>query len=183
MSDNLEKFINENRSEFDDRQPSKDIWLSIDQALDQKRKKPARRIPIWRYARVAAAAVLLIGTGVVIGLKMNNQTPEPLAFEEVYPEYFEAEQYYQKEVNTKIAQLANYSHDAEINDDLKQLDAIYEELKKELSEAPKTQQEQIINAMITNYRTKLSILERVLERIQSTNQENLKTTNDDSIEI
>jgi hypothetical protein len=183
MSDNLEKFIRKNRAEFDDRKPPQDIWSAIDQHLDKSSKKSARRIPIWRYARVAAAAVFLIGTGVLIGLELNNQSAEPLSFEEAFPEYFEAEQYYQKEVKTKIAQLANYNGDAEINDDLKQLDEIYEELKNDLSEAPKDQQEQIINAMITNYRTKLSILERVLERIQSTNQENLKTTNDDSIEI
>ena len=183
MSDNLEKFINENRSEFDDRKPPKDIWSAIDQHLDQKSKKPARVIPICRYARAAAAAVILISAGVFIGRNMDNQTSDTVAFEEVFPEYFEAEQYFQKEVNTKVAQLANYDHDASINDDLMQLDKNYEELKNELSEAPKDQQEQIINAMITNYRTKLSILERVLERIQSTNQENLKTTNDDSINI
>ena len=183
MSDNLEKFISENRPEFDDQKPSKDIWKAIDQHLDQKSEKVARRIPIWRYARAATIAILLIGTGVFIGKNMNNQTSEPLAFEEVYPEFFEAEQFYKKEVNTKVAQLAKYNHDPSINDDLNALDETYEELKAELSQAPEAQHEQIINAMITNYRTKLSILERVLERIQSTNQDNLNKTNDDSIEI
>ena len=183
MKDNLEKFISEHREEFDDKSPPKNIWLAIDQNLDQKSKKSARMIPIWRYARVAAAAVVLIAIGVFIGQNMNNQTSEQVAFEEVFPEFFEAEQYYQTEVNTKVAQLANYQYDAVIDEDLKQLDEIYAELQRELAEAPKDQQEQIINAMITNYRTKLSILERVLERIQSTNQENLKSKKDDSIEI
>jgi len=183
MSDNLEKFIKENRAEFDDQHAPKNIWSVIDQHLDQKSKKPARLIPIWRYARAAAAAVILISSGVLIGLNFNNQSSEQLAFEEVFPEFFEAEQYYQKEVNIKVAQLAKYDHDDFINEDLELLDDIYTELKEELEEAPKDKQEQIINAMITNYRTKLSILERVLERIQPTNQENLKTTNDDSIEI
>jgi hypothetical protein len=183
MSDNLEKFIKENRSEFDDRQAPKNIWLAIDQNLDQKSKKSARRISLWRYTRAAAAAVILISAGVFIGRNMDNQTSKAVAFEELFPEYFEAEQYYQKEVNAKVAQLANYNHDAGISEDLKQLDKNYEELQKELAEAPREKQEQIINAMITNYRTKLSILERVLERIQSTNQENLKTKKDDSIEI
>jgi hypothetical protein len=183
MSDNLEKFIRNNREEFDDRQPPKDLWKAIDQHLEQKEKKTSRIIPIWRYARAAAAAVLLIGTGVFIGRNMDNQTSETVTMEEVFPEFFEAEQYYQKEVNSKVAQLASYNHDSSIDDDMKQLDKIYDELKNELSEAPKDQQERIINAMIANYRTKLSILERVLERIQSTNQENLNTKNDDSIDI
>ena len=183
MSDNLEKFIRENRPKFDDKAAPKNIWAAIDQQLDQKDKKSVRLVPIWRYARVAAAAIALLAIGVFVGQNMNNQASEQLAFEEVFPEFFEAEQYYRKEVNEKVAQLSSYNHDASINEDLKQLDEIYEELKSELSEAPKDQQEQIINAMITNYRTKLSILERVLDRIQSTNQENLNTTNDDSIEI
>ena len=183
MKDNLEKFISENRPDFDDKNPPKDIWLAIDQHLDQKGKKTARLIPLWRYARRVAAAAVLIGTGVLIGLNVNNQSSDAIAFEEEFPEYFEAEQYYQNEVKTKVAQLANYNHDSEIIDDLKQLDKNYEELKKELSQAPPDKQEQIVNALITNYRTKLSILERVLERIQSTNQINLKTTNNDSIEI
>ena len=34
---------------------------------------------------------------------------------------------------TKVAQLASFDHDASINEDLKQLDQIYEELKNELS--------------------------------------------------
>lgn len=183
MKDNLEKFISENRQEFDDRQPPGNIWLSIDRHLDQKNKKPARRISIWRYAQVAAAAVFLIGTGVLIGLNFNNRPSEALAIEKEFPEYSETEQYYKKLVKNKVDELGNYNYDSSINDDLKQLDKIYEELKKELSEAPEDKQEQIINAMITNYRTKLSILERVLERIQSTNQKKSKTTDDDSIDL
>lgn len=183
MSDNLEKFINENRPAFDDKPAPKDLWSAIDHQLEQNREKQVRRIPVWRYASVAAAAVLLIGTGVLIGLNVNNQASEAVALFEVFPEYSEMEQYYKKEVNTKVARLAKFKHDAAINEDLKQLDKTYEELQKELSEAPKDKQEQIINALIVNYRTKLSILERVLERLESTNQKNLKPTNNDSTEI
>ncbi len=183
MKDNLEKFISENRPDFDDKKPPKDIWRAIDQHLDQKGEKSARLIPIWRYASRIAAAVILIGSGVLIGLNLNNQSSDVVAVEEVFPEYFEAEQYYQNEVKEKVAQLASFNHDTEIIDDLEQLDKNYEELKNELSQAPPDKQEQIVNALITNYRTKLSILERVLDRIQSTNQINLKTTNNDSIKI
>jgi hypothetical protein len=40
----------------------------------------------------------------------------------------------------------------------------------------------VINAMINNYKTRLEILERVLEKIQSTNQ-NLKTETDEVVSI
>jgi hypothetical protein len=183
MSDNLEKFIQENRPGFDDRQPGEKVWQMVNHHLEQKQQKAARRISIWRYTRIAAASVLLIGTGVLIGLNFQNKSSQEIAVYEQFPEYSEAELFYKKEVKIKEAQLANYNYDPAIYEDLRQLDKIYEELKKELSEAPKSKQEQVINALITNYRTKISILERVLERIQINKQENLKTTKNDSTEI
>ena len=53
------------------------------------------------------------------------------------------------------------------------------ELRAELANAPAGSEERIINAMIYNYKAKLEILERVLEKIQSTNQGTLKTENDE----
>jgi hypothetical protein len=43
------------------------------------------------------------------------------------------------------------------------------ELREELLNAPEGKEEEIINNLIKTYQTKVSILERVLERVQSTN--------------
>ena len=64
-----------------------------------------------------------------------------------------------------------------------QIDELLEELKTELDNAVKGSEEQIINAMINNYQTKLAILERVLQRIQSIQQDSLKLNTNESINI
>jgi hypothetical protein len=182
MSDNIEKFIKNNRPEFDDRQPTEKVWKAVNKSLERNDKRGGRMVSIWRFTRIAAASVVLIGAGVLIGLNYNKN-PKPDAFHQLYPEFAETELFYKKQVKIKEAELANYKYDPAIDDDLKQLDKIFEDLKKELSNTPVSKREQVINAMVNNYRTKISILERVLERIQSTKQENLKTKQNDSTEI
>lgn len=183
MKDNLENFILENRQAFDDAKPRRGLWQAIELELEPKKEQKRVLLPIWRYAGIAAAVVILIGTGMLIGLKMNNTPSDAIAMDELFPEYSEVEQYYKSEVSEKFTQLTRYNYDPVINEDLQQLDQNYQELKEELSKAPKGAEEQIINAMIKNYQTKLSILERVLDRIQSTNQEQLNSENDETINI
>ncbi len=183
MKDNLEKFILENRAAFDDEKPRADLWQAIESNLEPKEEQKRRIIPIWRYARAAAAAVILIGTGILIGHKMSAPTDNALVMDEIFPEYTEMEQYYQAEVSEKFAQLTKYNVSPAIVQDLEQLDQIQQELKEDLANAPKGSEEQVINAMIKNYQTKLAILERVLDRIQSTNQDELKSEEDETINI
>ncbi len=182
MSDNIEKFINNNRPEFDDRQPPEKVWKAVSNHMDGDKKQNGRRISIWRFTRIAAASIVLVAAGILIGLNYNK-TSKPDAFHQLYPEFAETELFYKKQVMIKEAELANYKYDPTIDDDLKQLDKIFEDLKKELSNTPVSKREQVIDAMVNNYRTKISILERVLERIQSAKEENLKTKQNDSTEI
>ena len=53
---------------------------------------------------------------------------------------------------------------------------IDEELRQELANVPPGNREQVVRAMIENYKAKASILERVLERLEESkpNQENSK---------
>ena len=102
---------------------------------------------------------------------------------ERYPEFSEISKYYQQEVQQKKAKLASYQVDQSLEHDLQQLDELTKELKMEFEEAPAGTEEQIINAMISNYQTKLEILERVLERVQSTNQKNANSKDENSIDI
>ena len=74
----------------------------------------------------------------------------------------------QKEIKEKITQLASYDYDPLINTDLAELDDLLQELKTELQHVPSGKKEQIIEAMIANYKTRLDILEHVLKRIEKT---------------
>ncbi len=167
--DRLEKFVIRNRAEFDSEVPSLRVWAEIDKQLAQK---SAKRLTLWKALRVAAAVVILLCAGSLIGTKVLGPTPAiASSLAEIAPEYADLENYYNSQIDQKIKLLASYRHDVYVQEDLRQLDEIFAELKEELELAPKGAEEQIIQMMIENYETKVSILERVLEKIQSTNPE------------
>lgn len=175
--DKLEKFIVDRRDAFDDKEPPKMAWGKIQQEIQKDNKVP-RRISLWQFTRVAAAIAFLISIGIFIGRQSFINT-DIVSVEENYPEFIEAKTYYEFEVNEKLAQLARYSYDNSLEEDMSQIDSFMEELKKELEVAPKGAEEKIINAMITNYRAKLDVLEKVLETAQSKNEINEKTKDDE----
>lgn len=170
--DNLEKFILENRPAFDREVPALKVWANIDRELDAKRPG---RIVWMRYARVAAAAAVLVAVSCYIGFQAGAQTSEARALADISPEHAEMEQYFNSQINEKMAQLASYKQDDFVRPDLQELDAVYENLKTELEEAPAGSEDKVIQAMINNYQSKIDILELVLDKVKTTGQTNLKT--------
>lgn len=171
--DKLEQFVRDNREAFDDEVPSLNVWAGIDQQLA---KKQTRIVSFHRMLRVAAAVILLLGVGTVFGTylaKGEASSVDALALQ-VSPELDKIEKYYEKQIENKYQQLASYKHDQSIETDLDQLDETMEELKQELLTAPKGKEEQILQSLIQGYQTKIEILELVLQRIQSTNQDQSK---------
>jgi len=167
--DNLEEFINQHRDEFDSAVPSLKSWSAIDKQLQPK--TTAKRFSIRRLTSIAAAAVLLLLMGIAIGLYSSKPKANQFAsLSDISTEYAEMETYYKRQLKQKKAQLASYKKDNVVNQDLEQLDDIMLELQEDFKNAPKGSEEMIINAMIKNYKTKLMILEHVLDDIESKNK-------------
>lgn len=177
--DNLEQFIRERRTAFDDKEPPRMAWDKIQQGLNKDNKVP-RRISLWKFTRIAAAVIFLIGMGVVIGRQSTTADSDLAYAEEHFPEFAEAKTYYEMEVNEHLARLASYSYDSGLEDDMQQLDTFMEELKSELEIAPKGSEGKIIQAMISNYQTKLDILDRVLKSVENTNTDKINSQKDDT---
>ena len=184
MKDNLEQFIQDNRQEFDREIPSLKVWAAIDKELntDPEEKPVGKTRSMWRYAWIAASVAFLLASGAFIGIQMTGGQSEIASLSDVSTEYEEMEVYYQKQIQEKVALLARYD-DQTVTKDLEQVDEFMKELQQELKEAPKGNEEKIINAMIDNYQTKVNILERVLERIQSSNRKNLKSEENETVDI
>ena len=70
-------------------------------------------------------------------------------------------------MNYKIAQLAKFNKNSNplLQKDLEELDLWLQQLHTELSEVPKSNRENVINAIIKNYKTKLQVLETVLDAV------------------
>ena len=82
MNGPLEKFILENREQFDGDTPDPGIWEKIREKMepDAEKEKPIRSMPFKRWL-AAAAAVLLVGVSAVLYYSMhqNNKVADPVA--------------------------------------------------------------------------------------------------------
>ncbi len=180
MKDRLENFITDHREAFDDQVPDLKVWAAIDKELSGTEKPQAKIRSFRRFLSIAAGIALLLTIGAAIGLQIGQQhSAEGL----VSSEFKEMQQYYDSQIKEKRSVLASYSQSSVVQEDLEQLDEFLKELQGELAVAPEDSREQIINAMIRNYQTRLEILERVLTKIESTNQKNLKSEKDETQSI
>ena len=190
MQDDFEKFVKNNREAFDAKAPSFDLWENIEKELNQKKEekvvtmsvvKPERsnfRRQIMRYGSIAAIGLLLLTVGGVIGSQWfgsnhrNSVADAEISLSDVSDEYAEAEAFYAQKVNASILELKKRSSDNSILEDIEELDAAFQELKKELGQSNAFSNEEIVQAMIENYQMKIEILERVLERLPNGNDGN-----------
>lgn len=177
--DPLERFISEHREALDSEVPDLRVWAAI------AKETPARahivRIGWQRSLMRAAAAVALLVTGLGLGMwYARSAQPGAMAMSEVSNEYAELEHYFQGEIAGKQQKLASFtgSQPAEVHEDLEQLDNMMAELKVELANVPEGNREQVVRAMIENYKAKAAILERVLERLEASTK--TETLNSDS---
>lgn len=173
-ADPLEQYIRTHREAFDTAEPDLRVWSAIVGATGEApgASRPAKVVHVnWRQnlLRIAASMALLI-TGLSIGIWYGRGSAEPagMAMSQVSTEYAELEQYYQRDITGKQMRLTSLggNQPGEVIDDLEQLDRIMQELRQELADVPPGNREQVVRAMIENYKAKASILQRVLERLE-----------------
>jgi hypothetical protein len=181
MNDSFEKFIRSNQDKFDFREPDPGLWNKI--AADIR---PVRKIR-WRLvlSRAAMVAVIFAASyGInefvhqVRDGKSGTLGTQPAGNGSHIPGLQEAEAYYTGLVNEKMDELkpiiANCpSLEEELNIDLSELDKVYIELKEDLQDNMANQE--VIEAIVENYRMKISILEHLLKEINPQNDECIPT--------
>lgn len=174
--DNLEKYILDNREQFDDMEPDPAIWERI-----ETRKAPVIRINWGGVAWKAAAVVAIFissyffhdymasrkqDKGFISGKLDDMESP-------MVKELIEAEAYYTSQIDMRkqeVFKLTANSPDVqkEINTELVEMDKVFEELKDDLKD--NADNEEVIEAMIQNYRLKLDILEEMLNRLKQSHE-------------
>ena len=182
LMDKLEKFIRENRSSFDDKEPSAGLWHKIDSDLDKMEGKEAS---IGSYMWKAAAIILF---AVVIGLLVdrnivgNSELAYVMTSESGDSDitFTEVEDYYIQVINEKQELIAKFiaetpTIDKSLLGEIDQLDSTYQVLKNNLREV---NNDKILDALVINLQMRIDILNRqlsVLERLQNSNND--ETTN------
>lgn len=162
----LEQFIKNNREDFDNLEPSPEVWKNIQSAQDNTKKR--RIVPI--LLRVAAVfAAVIIASAILF--KTNILVPDEyagLADDPELRELVEAESYYAHQVDTKLKEIRKcyYTYPElkqEIESDITELETMYMNLKKDLRE--NVSNKEVIEAMIENNRYRLKLVDDVLEQI------------------
>ena len=170
MSDELKKWVEEDRSDFDLYKTDHDVlWGEIEAALDKTGERPWRRL--YFVSGVAASLVILFGVGWALFSGMVWDTRDGYALREISPELAETEYYYAERVSQMmhLIEQTEAQIDPSVFEDLTLLDSAYQELKHDLRD--NVDNEEVIDAMIQNYRIKLKILEHILEQIKDDHTE------------
>ena len=163
----IEAFINSRREEFDDERPSLKVWANIERGIDRDAKKMATRRLIWRS--IAASFLLLIGIG--MGLKLYPRLQEQQALQAINDatDLDEMEIFFAQEIDARLVALRSVGLDQESEQSLADTNREIQKLKLDLIYAPKSSREEIMQAIIATYETKIYILETILERVSPTN--------------
>ncbi len=176
--DSLRQYINRHRSEFEEENPPIDLWSKIDQELGTPPVTATKKWLIGRRLLAAASVLLLIGLGFLAGTFAAKQSQ---TIEEISPEFAEAEAYYNRKIEAKKRAVAVSTQDSTWIDDLKQLEIVMTDLKKELRHNPNASKGEIIQAMTNNYNIRLEILDKILDKTAKV-YTNTKPTNDERTE-
>lgn len=174
----MEKYILDERDRFDDLEPDPAVW-------DRIGTRPAKVVRInWRGVAWKAAAVVAIFTASYyfhdyvdyrrtaerdfLAGSIEDEGGSPIVKELV-----EAEAYYTAQINLRkeeVLLLTTGLPDVqkEIDLEIVELDKVFEELKEDLKD--NADNEEVIEAMIQNYRLKLDILEEMLSRLKESHE-------------
>jgi hypothetical protein len=166
--DRLEKFVNENRHEFDPLLPSDRMWEAISGQLNEEPKSKIRK---FSWMKIAAVIILALAIPTVIyQIKFSDQkqSAKTVQVDPEIQELIEAEAFYAQEVSGKLAEInkcykVHPELKIEIEGDLNELESMYLSLKSDLKE--NISNKEVIEAMIENNRNRMKLVDDVLEQI------------------
>lgn len=177
--DNLEKFINDNRSAFDDQEPSRNVWNEIEKNISTQQAVPkARRITLKTIVSIAAS--FLVVALVWNQFTESDDSSEPVSvnmdpeIESIDKNYAVQVRSFNDQIFEKQEELKSLvSNFPQLGDNLltslEHLDTSYDELKANLDDT--MNQDLILEAMIENLTFQLSILNQQLELIKKIKHE------------
>ena len=182
----LERFIRDNREDFDHHEVPAGLWAKIDKSLgedlienqlygssvdnpEMHNQTTVKIITNWRKIwAIAASIALLIGCFSVFYFKNSPESTEQIVAE-VAPQYNDKMVQYASLIETKREEIREIeTHDPvlykEFSTEIEKLNQDYQNLREELPQTPN--QGELVEAMIQNLRVQLDILNRQLIIIQ-----------------
>jgi hypothetical protein len=177
--------IRKNIDLFNDSKPPEGHEMRFSKKLNERFHRH-NRFTVYSVLKIAAIVVLAaLSTLWVIEKTFAPAEKKGIALKDVSAGYAEVEVYYTSEINSRLNELSGNPAGGEMirNDLMKkefhELDSLYNSLQNELLAKPGD--ERIIDAMITYYKTKLDILNRIVEQLNKAKQ--LKTDKNENSKV
>lgn len=177
MQSELEKIFENQQGKFDTFEPDSGHFERFKNRIETKKAK--KRSTTLMFAKIAVAASIALLVGIWMG---SEYTSKGLELAEVSTEMQETQSYFVATIQKQLAQVElerNSDTEQLINDALeriKTLETKYELLTLELKESGEDRR--IIYAMISNFQSRIDILQSLLERIESVKE--LKKQHDEN---
>jgi hypothetical protein len=195
MSDNLERFIRQNRRDFDQDQPPAELWSKIESTLPAKKNDKLFTLrDIYKWSAAAALLVIVLTSLYFLVIRKNSHETADTNTQPVKVSPFEniaiapedeaaiKEAYHsigekQKELQALTADQPGLYQ--QFLEDLKALDSSYQALKVQAQSSPN--RDVLIRAMIQNLRLQAELLSRQLTITNQLNNNEKKSSNESSI--
>jgi len=171
--DEIKKFIDLNRDEFDEFEAPENLWNDIEEKLPKK--KTEKMVPLSTVLRIAAGVAILLTVAIYSILENDiSQVPVTASNTQVtsgdmvfthYPELAEAAFYYQSKIDDAETELANYQIEDSDLQSMELLEEEMESLREELG--AEVDNERLIQAMMQIYQYKLKMLEDMLKQLRT----------------
>lgn len=176
MSKRFEDFMKHNREEFDEIEPSADLWSKIEQNLSFQEELPKKRetktFSLSFVLRVAASVILVMGIGFGIYLQ-SQKGSKGVDLAAINPEYAKQQVHYASLVETKLTELKSVAKAdpqlyKEFSSEIAKMDSTYKKLNNDLATSPN--QERVLRAMIRNLQIQTELLNQQLNVIEQFNK-------------
>ena len=174
MSKRLEDFMRANREEFDDLEPSADLWARIEKHLPAEgvlpKKHEAKVFSLGFVMRVAASVIIVMGISFVLYLRHEKKGIDYAA---INPVYAKQQIQYTSMVETKRNELKSIEKTdpelyKEFSTEIARMDSTYKKLNNDLINSPN--QERVLRAMIRNLQIQTEVLNQQLNVIEQFKQ-------------
>lgn len=164
----LEKYIFAKRNEFDRLEPSPEVWERLTKELPGASHK-TKRFQIRHLFSIAAAVAICLGAFFFVQ-QATHQTGSTDELSGIDPAYVKQIAYTQEDISSRRTQIKTLVEEhpelaEKFAADLVALDVTYDKLKEKLF--AKQNQEVLLQAMISNLKLQVSILEDQLELLQN----------------
>jgi len=181
--DRLEEYIRENREGLDKYDPSPEVWKGIRKDMHKGRRE------LVRWFSAAAMIVVMLTTAVLFYIARERENyvfskrDAGMFLMKTNPELVESEIYYNNLINDLYNEatplLTGYPDiEKELLNDMSQIDSICADIRKDLRDNVDNQE--VIEALINNYRIKTHILEDMLDILRQ-NENNSEKTDENAI--